>query len=566
MQHEHENIRNGRNKNKTLLPQKARRSSTIMPSVTKHLLFKPNDIEEKFFRWCFQSASSNVSLHENVRVRKAPSKGYDLMAAGKIPKGSVLVNVPPTFWKPYSAGYAVDELKTSYSPWFKKLLTFAGESMPNQPSSAKTLVDSVSLGVHMLLESTSGKSPYANFLRYNSYPLNKHALPHPLLMQAPSFIDRYLHNTKLQKDIVLRQSLFEKVAGYVLAQGKADRNSPIVTEFLWSMGTVLSRAVSGQDLPLTFVPFLDLANHGDTSLTQYLSHNVDVHNEKETVGPNAVNAKHVLEPASEHFALIAERDIHAGESICISYGTKRDTNSFMTIYGFLGDYTNVNDRLHTTIVPVSSPSSATASTAVTPQHYTFLQSPEKIRLFQELLKSHIRNPEILSTYAIQCHAKTGIVCHLPIQEDETREEQLLLLLWIVKIASFVEQLPTPLPTNLASVSLPLKLTTQDQQALIQYCDHLVNQYITPQRFEAFGFQRSNSSEEDILNEFILHLETLAVKLLPQIDSMENPFHSKEESTTFVNAEDYWKSCCARVILKELLTVLTLRIYSERITV
>ena len=76
------------------------------------------------------------------------------------------------------------------------------------------------------------------------------------------------------------------------------------------------------------VPVLDLVNHGNSAA--------------------AVNAHHVFDCASNSFQLIAERDIHGGEEVLISYGSQRSTSSFVNIYGFAGrsneSQTSSNER------------------------------------------------------------------------------------------------------------------------------------------------------------------------------------------------------------------------------
>eukprot|EP01033_Poteriospumella_lacustris_P006503 gene6503-4682_t len=161
-----------------------------------------------------------------------------------------------------------------------------------------------------------------------SYPWNALATPHPLLMNRDDLIVPYLGTTKLMNDITKRQAFYQLFISKLLQEGDTlayllshqflahqETDPDPISQYLWAISLVLSRGLSSPNSPLTVVPFLDFANH---------------------TNPLNTNCTHRFDNATESFELITSRDIRAAESLRISYGEARATDSFMVLYGFSG--------------------------------------------------------------------------------------------------------------------------------------------------------------------------------------------------------------------------------------
>lgn len=284
----------------------------------RHLTFHSKQTWEKaFFSWCFESSGEGLlRLHPSLSLRHQAGLGHDLFALETIPAGSLLLEVPPILWKPFSAQQAVVDIERSL-PRLRQQLSVAGARLlPSQSQSARqALVQSSSLALNLLLH-LANHHPYADYLWKTSHLAS--AMPHPLWMEEDRLLGPFLLHTKTYHDILKRKKLYSYLAEELVPYlGEA---SLAPEAFLWAMGCILSRGLSGSNYPFSLVPFLDLTNHADGE---------------------RVNANHVFDESSATFRLQGLREIQPNESVFISYGAARDSSSFMTLYGFLGG----NDRV-----------------------------------------------------------------------------------------------------------------------------------------------------------------------------------------------------------------------------
>eukprot|EP01041_Mallomonas_annulata_P000358 gene358-655_t len=265
--------------------------------------------ESIFFEWISPTLSDNVTCVMSYKG------GHGLQASGVILKNAVLASVSSSVWEPYSALRAVREVSINNPIAFSNLL---GISRKYSPQQAENLVKSVSLAFNLISDKNKD-FPYIQFLRQSSFPSNTKAIPHPLQM-SDGYIALLGDCSLANKAIKSRQHFYGTIVDAILGPNYKDKAA-----FTWAMGTVLSRALSGNSFPFTLVPGLDLANHSPQP-----------------------NSKHEYDSTSGLFTLTATKDIAEGEEICISYGTQRDNISMIALYGFM-DPDNNNDVL---IVPL----------------------------------------------------------------------------------------------------------------------------------------------------------------------------------------------------------------------
>ena len=246
--------------------------------------------------------------------------GRGLFASAAIPAGTRLITVPPPLWLPYSGMNAVREFKASNPPVFQRLEALAARLAPHQRQGDK-LVESASLATVLLLERQQQQQqvephPYFEVL--------VHPGEHPLVCRDAE-ADALLTGSSVQRAIAHRRHLYTDVAETLF--GGADPR--IKGDFLWGMAQVLSRALSGgpQNMPLTLIPGVDMVNHSAT-------HNAAVH----------------FDASSATFSLAATHDVAEDDEVLISYGSGRDTASFMAVYGFF-EKNNPNDVLKLALAP-----------------------------------------------------------------------------------------------------------------------------------------------------------------------------------------------------------------------
>jgi hypothetical protein len=113
------------------------------------------------------------------------------------------------------------------------------------------------------------------------------------------------------------------------------------------MSLILSRGISGSDrhghpLPLSLVPYIDIANHCSATALPETSA-ADVIDSTSTVrGPNA---EVHFDATTGAYSLRALRDVLKDEEVCISYGSERNNSSFLALYGFYDHSASTNDVL-----------------------------------------------------------------------------------------------------------------------------------------------------------------------------------------------------------------------------
>ena len=327
----------------------------------------PNYRELKFLQW-----SSSVSIDRRVRLEKTAQLGYDLKANENIPNGTVLLEIPPTIWKVFSAKSCVEEIKSSFPEIYHQLTSAGAIYLP--AANRNTLHEASSIALKLMTSSENGQ-PYAQLLQSSSYPEDMKAVPHPLLMPDHTFLTPYLQGTILHSLIKTRQNLYGVIARNLFQDDLIAQH-----KFLWAIGTVLSRGVSGKNLPFTMIPIFDFVNHA---------------------GATVYNAMKDYDPTRETFQLKTIRDVAKDCSVRISYGQARDNNSFMTIYGFAGnqdfedmkncDKFSVRLQLHGESAP----------------GFTFLQQRELRQTFQQFLAQNFSSP----TFSAQIVAQDVFFSH-----------------------------------------------------------------------------------------------------------------------------------------------------------
>jgi hypothetical protein len=282
--------------------------------------------EEPFLKWIHQDG--NGAIASSVNVRFLPEIGYDLVSTADIPQNSKIVTIPANVWKPYSADQAVKQIENEHPVLFRSILAATHQVIPSQSRETSNLIKSCCISLQFLKDVNSKNSSYSSFISAITYPWNLNANPHPLLMNPEEAIQPYLGNTKLMSDITKRQAFYKLFISKLLQEGNtleylvsnhffahsATSPDPIV-QYLWAIGVVLSRGLSSATSPLSLVPFLDFSNH---------------------TNPLETNCNHRFDHESQEFQLVTSRDVRAAESLRISYGEGRSTESFMVLYGFTG--------------------------------------------------------------------------------------------------------------------------------------------------------------------------------------------------------------------------------------
>lgn len=130
-------------------------------------------------------------------------------------------------------------------------------------------------------------------------------------------INGLLRGSSTYRSIALRRKIYNYIADSLFGNGHR-----MGIEFKWAVGVVLSRALSSSDMPLTFVPVLDLCNHSFFDQ----------------------NAEHRYNKNTMEFSLVTTKAVNIGEELFINYGEGRDSASFMSLYGFY-DPNNKNDNI-----------------------------------------------------------------------------------------------------------------------------------------------------------------------------------------------------------------------------
>jgi hypothetical protein len=262
-------------------------------------LFKNPTTRERAFEALIAAAGVN---HSMVSVCKTVERGYTLHANKPLHKGKEILSIPPRLYVPYSAANAV-AIASSRNPEalnsIDKMVhdAFGGDKEKHKES-VNSLTAAICLGINITL--TDKNDEYINLLRGNPITV------HPLLMSR-SLVSSSLAGTGALRKILDHKKIFEYVGESFFGQGTQRSKA-----FLWSMSTILSRALSSQYSPFTLVPLLDLVNHAHES-----------------------NAQHTF--IQNRFVLHTTREVEEGAELSINYGPNRSSASFLRLYGFLPD-------------------------------------------------------------------------------------------------------------------------------------------------------------------------------------------------------------------------------------
>jgi hypothetical protein len=301
------------------------------------------------------------------------TSSYGIYATDAIPltgtKPIELLRLLPTLHHKFSSNAAVNTCQTSNPEFYDQLSNMVrnGIASTAPPVHQDNLIHSICLAVQILVVSNDSHDadlkPYLDLLASNSYPHNRHSLPHTLMLDshvdpdtyadndsntAPAFdinassninsnsnnnsnngvIERtqilgWLKNTSLYHALFVRKRLYNNIS-----RGLFRGNAMNKTNFDYSMGIILSRAISGtsgslnQDgtaleegklpVPLTLLPFLDFCNHSSQPNAEHV-----------------YNSDMVMRLYSN-----GTKPIEAGDEITIGYGDQRDSLSFLSVYGF----------------------------------------------------------------------------------------------------------------------------------------------------------------------------------------------------------------------------------------
>jgi hypothetical protein len=545
---------------------------SLLPKQLQRLLqFKPTETEIHFFQWAF-ATENGLYTHDQLRLRKLPRMGYDLCSASQedtwssvrpLDANEVLLKVSSSLWQPYSADFATKEFERLSPDTFASLVALSQRLLPaNQPKSIDTFLKSFSLAAYVgAYQHASQDHPYLSMLQAQSFPADPLRLPHTLLMDSNVFIDPFLMDTRLHRDIMMRKNMYERLSRAVLhLEATADDDQDAnVRDFLWGMGTVLSRGLSSDSMPFSMVPILDFANHADDSKGS--SHN---HNHK-------VNARHHFDPQEQCFSLIALRPIQPGESICITYGKERDTSSFVNLYGFLGDFHNGNDKVYLKLRN-GKPFKSLKSIAHRKQFHERLQkllglllSSDDYKMDEKTLHSLIQGQIVVQDDGI-------VQMILPLRTtDDAREASAQLLLWTMKLANATERgdLNEVKNTESGTFLQLAKCSADDWQSVQRLIeDTIASVYMSTAKKEAFGYSSLLLSSQSSFARtsvapfshsstlsFVGHLAALAMRIQP-LDSI-----ASAQPQLSLSAMEYWKSCTARILQREMEELLVLRDFS-----
>ena len=286
---------------------------------------KTSPSECAFDSWLMKKVKTgNVWIHDGINVRKGAS-GYELFANKNISASEniLFVSLPQ-----FSAESALLDCEKSNPAFFKSICSVIKSVAPSASSTQQNnLLSSTCLALQILINSggegeqqeggggNPDLKPYLNLLNSNSFPHNRHVLPHPICMDSSSSGSlAWLDRTSLHHAIHIRKRLYNAISEQLLGANMK------LTRFDYAIGVILSRALSGEldgspegkVAPLTLVPVLDFCNHAADA-----------------------NAVHTFETMDKKdtFQLKALRDIREGEEITISYGN-RDSVNFISVYGF----------------------------------------------------------------------------------------------------------------------------------------------------------------------------------------------------------------------------------------
>ena len=263
---------------------------------------------------------NNPQFDSSIEVFQSHG-GYGIRATRDLSKSQRIIRVPASGWREFSADQAVSEAKRSNPQFYENLTKLATLVLPNSADQAQTLVKSSCLATKLMIDKEESlRHPYIEFLHQATFPGNTSILPHPLLMSEKELgTNCFLTGSSAYRAIAVRRTMYDYIGSNLFG-----KDNPLKEEYKWTIGVVLSRALSSAPLgmPLTLVPILDLVNHSYSKQ----------------------NADHQYDRITGEFSLVTTKEVLAGVEVYINYGEGRDTASFMSLYGFY-DSDNKNDTL-----------------------------------------------------------------------------------------------------------------------------------------------------------------------------------------------------------------------------
>eukprot|EP00903_Cladosiphon_okamuranus_P009215 g8799.t1 len=282
----------------------------------------------------FIAVNEQVSESFPLVVRTSGAKGFGLVCGPRPARaGEEVLRVPPALWLPYCAEVAVRKAEAG-APDVLARLSNACAKIGGSDASKLAPVACLALELLFTLE-REPKEPYLGLLREASS--SEGSLPHPLLMgpdhldllQASPLRDSILASSRIYS--TLHRSLFglgEGGESTSRREGKDGTPSASSTrDFLWALGTILSRGVSEDGAGGTgLVPYLDFANHGDACPKGRSGGG----------GRGRASCERGFDPATGSHYLRALRDIAPGEELLIDYGSAaKGIYRFARTYGFI---------------------------------------------------------------------------------------------------------------------------------------------------------------------------------------------------------------------------------------
>lgn len=500
---------------------------------------------------------TDFQLSDQIGLQNIPDLGFDLVSKGSIPAGSIILSVPKSGWYPYSADGAIEELEQNHSQLFQSILKVTEASVPNAgQAEVVNIIRSCSLALQILRQVNSGTDAYLKVISEGSFPWNKQVSPHPLLLQPSQNLDLFLPYTSALQGIVKRQMFYKvfiakllqegDVFPYLLSHGfmKSDVHGlDPVQQYLWAVGLILSRALSSESSPLSLVPYLDFTNHSSNQ--------------------NALNCTHRFDSTTETFQLVANRNIESHESLRISYGITRSTESFLTLYGFSG-----------TDVEKPDPNSVQTSSTVLPLNdndWTGIRYPvtnggslQSARTSFQQVASKLPFPVLVNAESkpddnqqpaedlVEIFRMMKVVFQQPPSRDASAKSQPFCEVSLPVLLGVA--VPEKVLAVLLRVSKSLQLAQSvdstsspqyTEEDIVPVCDAVLSaiQRLTPASLlMAFNYQAQAriTSEED-LEGFIAHLESIARADVIQLSAEERK----------LNIDAVWKRSCAYYLATQL---------------
>lgn len=240
--------------------------------------------------------------------------GFGLRAICDVKRGDTLLSVQQPLWHAYSSASSFEYVQKNSSNMIPILQNVITKVSPDKKMQEE-LEQVICLSLRLMHGMDSGSDEYLNYILRSI----ANSTPHALCM-SDTWV-ALLKGTQCGRGIGIRRQMFDMLANAIFPGREM--------QFKQAVGVILSRGLSGNENPFSLVPYLDLANHSSTP-----------------------NAEHEYNMNTQTWHLRAVTDIVKGDEVFISYGTGRNTNSFVYLYGFAPP-DNINDAV-TVQVPFST--------------------------------------------------------------------------------------------------------------------------------------------------------------------------------------------------------------------